>query len=178
MAQTGKKINELTSISTLTNETVLPGVYVESGAANSTANKISIQQISAKVQNDMTSTLAGKQDKLTAGTNISIENNIISSTADSLPSQTGNSGKFLTTDGTSASWAAVQAGGGAPTLTWYTGNTGTTVTIADTSAAALVKIYKNGLLLEPTADYSISGTTLTMVTALVSTDKITTEVFA
>ncbi len=65
----------------------------------------------------------------------------------------------------------------APTLTWYTGNTGTTVTIADTSSANLVKIYKNGVLLEPTADYSISGTTLTLVTALVSTDKITTEVF-
>ena len=95
-----------------------------------------------------------------------------------LPSQTGNSGKFLTTDGTSASWATVQGGGGgAPTLTWYTGNTGTTVTIADTSGASLVKIYKNGILLEPTADYSISGTTLTMVTALVSTDKVTTEVF-
>ena len=94
-----------------------------------------------------------------------------------LPSQTGNSGKFLTTNGTSASWATVQAGGGAPTLTWYTGNTGTTVTIADTSSATLIKIYKNGILLEPTADYSISGTTLTMVTALVSTDKITTETF-
>jgi len=71
----------------------------------------------------------------------------------------------------------VQSGGGAPTLTWYTNVTGTTVTISDTSSAALVKIYKNGILLEPTADYSISGTTLTMVTALVSTDKITTEVF-
>lgn len=67
--------------------------------------------------------------------------------------------------------------GGAPTLTWYTGNTGTTVTIADTTGATLVKIYKNGLLLQPTEDYSISGTTLTLVTALVSTDKITLEVF-
>ena len=95
---------------------------------------------------------------------------------DALPSQTGQSGKFLSTDGTSASWATVQTGG-APTLTWYTGNTGTTVTIASTSGADLVKIYKNGILLEPTADYSISGTTLTLVTALVATDKITLEVF-
>lgn len=30
---------------------------------------------------------------------------------DSLPSQTGNSGKYLTTDGTNASWATVQSGG-------------------------------------------------------------------
>ncbi len=65
----------------------------------------------------------------------------------------------------------------APTLTWYTGNEGTTVTISNTSSAALVKVYKNGVLLQPTQDYSISGTTLTLVTALVSTDKITTEVF-
>ena len=198
MAQTGKKINELTQISTVTDETVLPGVYVNSGVADSTANKISVQQLSAKVQNDMSSALSAKQDKLTAGDNITIESNVISATdtkytagtnitiseqnvisadVDALPSQSGNSGKFLTTNGTTASWATVQAGGGAPTLTWYTGNTGSTVTIADTSAATLVKIYKNGILLEPTADYSISGTTLTLVTALVSTDKVTTEVF-
>lgn len=94
---------------------------------------------------------------------------------DSLPSQTGNSGKFLTTNGTTASWATVSS---YPTLTWYTGNTGATVTIADTSSADLVKVYKNGILLEPTADYSISGTTLTLVTALESTDKITIEVFS
>lgn len=66
---------------------------------------------------------------------------------------------------------------GAPTLTWYTGNVGQTVSISNTSGAQLVKIYKNGILLEPTADYSISGTTLTLVTALVSTDKITVEVY-
>lgn len=68
-------------------------------------------------------------------------------------------------------------GGVAPNLTWYTNVTGTTVTISDTSSATLVKIYKNGLLLQPTEDYTISGTALTLVTALVSTDKITVEVF-
>jgi len=71
----------------------------------------------------------------------------------------------------------IPAGGGAPTLTWYTGTTGATVTIADTTDATLVKIYKNGLLLEPTADYTVSGTTLTLVTALVASDKITTEIY-
>jgi hypothetical protein len=30
-----------------------------------------------------------------------------------VPSQTGNSGKYLTTDGTTSSWATVVAGGGA-----------------------------------------------------------------
>lgn len=82
------------------------------------------------------------------------------------------------------SWSAinVQAGGGSggsvPTLTWYSVSTaGNTLTIADTSSAQLVKVYKNGLLLQPTDDYTISGTTLTTVGALVVGDKITTEVF-
>lgn len=82
--------------------------------------------------------------------------------------------KFLRGDGT---WATVQASASAPTLTWYKYNTGTTITIADTSSANLVKVYKNGILLEPSEDYSISGTTLTLATALVDTDKITVEVF-
>lgn len=44
------------------------------------------------------------------------------SAGDSLPSQSGNSGKFLTTDGTTASWANVQSGG--DTLPDQTGNSG------------------------------------------------------
>ncbi len=67
--------------------------------------------------------------------------------------------------------------GGAPTLTWYKNITGNTIEIADTTRAQLVKIYKNGVLLEPTADYTISGTTLTLTTALTADDKITTEVY-
>lgn len=53
--------------------------------------------------------ISGKQDKLTAGENITIENGVISATGgggdSSLPDQTGNAGKFLTTDGTEASWS-------------------------------------------------------------------------
>lgn len=89
-------------------------------------------------------------------------------------------GMVLTLDSNlNAVWQAGGSGGGSvPTLTWYTVSTaGNTLTIADTSSAQLVKIYKNGLLLEPTADYSISGTTLTTVTAMVVGDKITTEAF-
>ena len=72
-----------------------------------------------------------------------------------------------------------EGGQSTPTLTWYTGNTGTTITIADTSAAQLVKVYRNGILLQEGAanDYTISGTTLTLTTDLIATDKITTEVF-
>lgn len=63
-----------------------------------------------------------------------------------------------------------------PSLTWYSGTRGNTLTIADTSAANLVKIYKNGILMQESADYTISGTTLTMDVSLVETDKIALEV--
>lgn len=68
-------------------------------------------------------------------------------------------------------------GGAAPTLKWYKNNTGSSITIDDTSSSSRVKVYKNGVLLEPIEDYTISGTTLTLTTELISTDKITTEVF-
>ena len=84
--------------------------------------------------------------------------------------------KYLKGDGT---WVTLS--GGVPTISYYSG-TGTTITIADTSSASLVKVYKNGLLLRPDNDgtiydYSISGTTLTLTTALEATDTITLEVF-
>lgn len=130
----------------------------------------------------------------------------VSGGGSSLPDQTGQSGKFLTTDGTDASWATVsvptvdqtygssstnaQSGTAVaqavasihiPTLTrtWYTGNTGKTITIASTASALTVGIYRNGVLLQPTEDYSISGTTLTLVGEALSADeKITLEVYA
>lgn len=61
--------------------------------------------------------LAGKVGKETLGQFIgggAAEKRIIQLIAeysDSLPSQTGNSGKFLTTDGTDASWATLAGGG-------------------------------------------------------------------
>ena len=56
-----------------------------------------------------------KQDKLISGTNLKTINNISLldsgdiATNDLLPSQAGNTGKFLTTDGTDISWADVDA---------------------------------------------------------------------
>ena len=186
MASTGKKINELTALSTVTNETVLPAVFIEGSTINSNAQKVSIAQISDKVQNDMTSTLAGKQDVLTAGENISIIDNTISASvpegcytetnlvAGSNITLTKDSQTGVTTIASSAS------GGGAPTLTWYDSFTEgqTNITISSTSGASLVKVYRNGLLLQPAADYSISGTTLTMLIGLGINDKVTLEVFS
>lgn len=57
--------------------------------------------------------LAIKQDELVSGTNIkTINNNSLlgegNLVIDSLPSQSGNSGKYLTTNGTTASWIAIE----------------------------------------------------------------------
>ena len=65
----------------------------------------------------------GFQQELVSGTNIKTVNNnsLLGSgniTIDSLPTQAGNSGKFLTTDGSAASWAAVDA---LPTQTGQSG---------------------------------------------------------
>lgn len=129
MAVQGKKINELTAIGTVSDETVLPAVYVSGTTVNSIANKISIEQISTKVQNDMSTALAGKQDTLVSGTNIKTINNesLLGSgnlDVDGLPSQSGQSGKFLTTDGTNASWAQVNIpeGGTEASLSMPTGS--------------------------------------------------------
>lgn len=81
MALEGKKINELNSLTTVTGETVLPVVYVQGQSTSDTAQKVTISQISTKVQNDLSDTLALKQDKLTAGEGITINNqNVISAT--------------------------------------------------------------------------------------------------
>lgn len=78
--------------------------------------------------------------------------------------------------------AGTGSGGGgasAPTITWHTGTTGTTLPAAETEGKTLIKVYKNGMLLHEGSgnDYSISGTVITFETALVATDKITTEVY-
>ena len=64
------------------------------------------------VTSNIQAQINGKQATLVSGTNIKTINNnsVLGSgniTIDSLPSQTGNSGKYLTTNGTSASWAAL-----------------------------------------------------------------------
>lgn len=49
MAITGKKINELDSITSLTNDSVFPVVIVNSGTAESTAKKVSVSQLASAI---------------------------------------------------------------------------------------------------------------------------------
>lgn len=78
MAVTGKKINELDEVTTLTDTSVLPTVVINNNIPESTAKKVSISQL----------------------------NDYIGSRV--LPDQTGQSGKVLTTDGTNTSWQTPQ----------------------------------------------------------------------
>ena len=96
-------------------------------------------------------------------------------TVDALPSQTGQSGKFLTTNGTTASWAEVQGGGSSNTIYTFTNNTGTTL---DTQITLdeFYMVYKNGVLLTENTDYTVSGAVLTFGVALQSSDIITVMV--
>lgn len=64
-------------------------------------------------------------------------------------------------------------GGGSATATinFFEGTTGTTLDTQLTLGNA-VMVFKNGVLLQPTEDYTISSSTITFVTALEETDKI------
>lgn len=89
----------------------------------------------------------------------------------SLPSQAGNSGKFLTTNGTRASWATI-VGGGAISFADKEVPSGTvngsnvTFTLAETPTSGSEHLFLNGVLQKDGGnDYSISGGTITFVTA-------------
>ncbi len=66
--------------------------------------------------------------------NLSDVTNANTSLNNILPSQGGNSGDFLTTDGTNTSWAPVSSGGGSPNLGEVIENLGLTVTMAANAA--------------------------------------------
>lgn len=94
----------------------------------------------------------------------------------SLPSQSGNAGKFLMTDGEHASWETNVGGG----ETWSfkevpTGSingVNTTFTLAHTPTAGSEHVYRNGVLQEWGDDYTIIGAVLTFATAPDSGDKL------
>ena len=78
------------------------------GATLSTTELNYVDGVTSSIQTQ----LNNKQDTLVSGTNIKTINNnsLLGSgdiTIDSLPSQSGQSGKFLTTNGTTASWSTV-----------------------------------------------------------------------
>jgi hypothetical protein len=79
---------------------------------------------------------------------------------DALPSQTGNSGKYLTTNGTSASWATVNATPALDDLTDVTITSAATNDVVYFNGTAWVNKYVQSI---PTSTNAQSGTTYTLV---------------
>lgn len=65
-----------------------------------------------------------------------------------IPSQTGNSGKFLTTDGTSTSWATVGGGGGSGTVT----------SVAQSFTGGIVSVSGSPVTTSGTLALTVAGT--------------------
>lgn len=92
-----------------------------------------------------------------------------------LPSQSGQAGKFLMTDGTHLMWVANSGAG-----TWAfkespsgaINGTNTVYTLVHTPVTGSEHVYRNGVLQEEGDDYTISGATITMVTALDTGEKL------
>ena len=113
-----------------------------------------------------------KQDTLVSGTNIKTINNnsILGSgniSVDSLPTQTGQSGKFLTTNGTAASWANVDA------LPSQTGQSGKYLTTNGTTASWGDTIETTEASLKTINGNSLIGTGDITITSAPSTDGTT-----
>lgn len=117
-----------------------------------------------------------KQDALVSGTNIkTINSTSLLGSGDisipALPSQSGNTGKFLTTDGTNASWATIPVAVLVAQDFWVDGTTGTVAladnTIFNGDELSTLTITNPS---SPTVDFSCqvnftSGATPTTVTA-------------
>lgn len=57
-------------------------------------------------------------------------------------------------DQTDLAKALSEAGGGTPTLTWHNGDNTNTITAAEIEGGDIVKVYRNGLLMEPSTNVS------------------------
>lgn len=86
-----------------------------------------------------------------------------STTSGLVPASGGGTVNFLRADGT---WAAPPTGSGTPVLPWRVAATGTgasqNLTLPETVGVNDVLVFVNGLQQEPTTNYTISGTTLTI----------------
>lgn len=116
--------------------------------------------------------ISTKQDTLVSGTNIKTINNnsILGSgniSVDSLPTQTGQSGKFLTTNGTEASWANVDA------LPSQTGQSGKYLTTNGTTASWGDTIETTEASLKTINGNSLIGTGDITITSAPNTDNVT-----
>ena len=120
----------------------ISGTTITVTKGDNTTSTLTTQDTTYSLPEATTSTLGG----VIVGTGLSVSSGTISAD-DQLPSQTGNSGKYLTTNGTTASWSTVDA------LPSQTGNNGKYLT-TNGSIASWVNINEYTL---PIASSSILG---------------------
>lgn len=99
-------------------------------------------------------------------TDLTSEEGVIGQTA--YVQEEGYENSFFVNDG--ITWIQFSADK-KPTIDYFENNTGTQLD-TETELGSVVMVFKNGVLLEPTADYSIVGSTITFLTALEATDKV------
>ena len=137
LTQTGDGTNgAIPAWNTLTSADI-PSYYI--GTTSLAFNRTSAQQSLTGISID--GSAGSVANALTIGTGLSgVSYNgsaaITIAVTDPVPSQTGNSGKYLTTDGTTLSWATVTASGSVTSITAGTGLTGGTITSTGTIALA------------------------------------------
>lgn len=100
---------------------------------------------------------------------------LVTGEEDSLPSQEGQAGKFLSTNGTTAFWNEIPS----PSITYYDSSNWTLdvtgkILDTETTLSESINVFKNGVLLEPgiTNDYITSGSNIIFTIALNNTDKV------
>ena len=72
----------------------------------------------------------------------------------------------------------LQSSDSVPSIEWYSNNEGTTLDVGkNLETAKLVEIYKNGLLLENSVDYTISGSEITFTESLTTSTKIAVKIY-
>ena len=132
---------------------------------------------------DTTSTLTTQDTTYSAGDGITLTGTTFSAD-DQLPSQTGNAGKFLTTDGTDASWSDILNEIKISSVHYPTANATTVVltqaqTIPSTTNKYAMSVYRNGIYLNPSIDYGYNNSTRTLTfTDAFEDDEIVTVVFS
>ena len=104
-------------------------------------------------------------------------------TINALPSQTGNNGKFLTTDGTDASWSDILNETKISSVHYPTANATTVVltqaqAIPSTVNKYAMSVYRNGIYLNPSIDYGYNSSTRTLTfNNAFDEDEIVTVIF-
>ena len=132
---------------------------------------------------DTTSTLTTQDTTYSAGDGITLTGTTFSAD-DQLPSQTGNAGKFLTTDGTDASWSDILNETKISSVHYPTANATTVVltqaqAIPSTTNKYAMSVYRNGIYLNSGIDYGYNNSTRTLTfTDAFEDDEIVTVVFS